>query len=90
MKDTGSLVVEGDEYFMNFLAGLVFGGAGGHEPKEFWELNLSTAVLVELGDHLIDGLGLGLDTEGVDGNFEFWMGRGVPLGSIAPPKSRSK
>jgi hypothetical protein len=74
---------------VDFVSGLVVGGAGGHHVEELGELDLSAAVLVELGDHLIDGLGLGLDTEGVDGDLEFWVGRGVPLGSMAPPRSLS-
>ena len=75
---------------MDLIAGLVVGGAGGHHVKEFLEFDLSTAVLVELSDHLVDYLCLGLDSEGVDGDLEFWMVGGVPLGSMAPPRSRSK
>jgi hypothetical protein len=36
---------------------------------------LTTAVLVDLSDHLVDCLGLCLNTEGVNGDFEFWIGR---------------
>jgi hypothetical protein len=34
---------------------------------------LSTAVFVEFGNHLIDSLGFGLNTEWIDGNLEFWI-----------------
>ena len=56
---------------MDFFSALVVGGAGGHHVEELGELDLSAAVLVELGDHLIDSLSLGLNTEGVDGNLKF-------------------
>lgn len=68
---TSLLGVEGNEDFVNFITSLIISGAGGHHIEELGEFDLSAAVLVELGDHLIDSLGLGLDTEGVDGNFEF-------------------
>ena len=48
---------------MDLVAGLVVRGTGGHHVEELRELDLSAAVLVELGDHLIHGLGLGLNTE---------------------------
>jgi hypothetical protein len=70
-ESTGLLTVEGDEDLVDFVACLVVGGAGGHHVEELGELDLSATVLVELGDHLIDCLGLGLDAEGIDGNLEF-------------------
>ncbi len=56
---------------MNLLSGFVVGRASSHHVEELRELDLSTAVSVQLGDHLVDCLGLGLNTEGVDGNLEF-------------------
>lgn len=67
------LNVEGDEDLVDFISELVVGGPGGHHGEELVEVDLSAAVLVDLSDHLVDSLGLGLDTEGVDGNFEFCM-----------------
>jgi hypothetical protein len=58
---------------VDLISGFVVRSTGGHHVEEFTELDLSTAVLVELSDHLIDSLSLGLDTERVDGNFEFWV-----------------
>ena len=70
-NEAGFLGVEGDEDLVHFVSALVVGGPSGHHVEELGELNLSAAVAVEFGDHLIDGLGLGLDSEGVDGNFQF-------------------
>ena len=63
--------VEGDEDLVDLIAGFVVGGSGGHHVEEFLEFDLSAAVLVELGDHLVDYLSLGLDSERVDGDLEF-------------------
>ena len=56
---------------MDFGSGLVVAGTSGHHVEEFGEFDLPAAVLVEFGDHLIDCLGLGLDSEGIDGDLEF-------------------
>ena len=56
---------------MNLVSGFVVRGTSGHHVEELGELDLSTAVFIELSDHLIDSLGLGFDTEGVDGDFQF-------------------
>jgi len=68
------LDVVGNEHLVNFLSGLIVRGSGDHHGEEFREINLSTAVLVDLGDHLIDCLGFGLNTEGVNGDFKFLIG----------------
>jgi hypothetical protein len=65
------LRVEGNENFVDLVSGLVVARTGGHHVEELGELDLSAAVLVELSDHLIDGLSFGFDTERVDGDFEF-------------------
>lgn len=57
---------------MHFFPEFVVGGTGGHHREELSEIDLSAAVLVDLGDHLVDCLGLGLNSQGVDGHFEFW------------------
>ena len=75
---------------MNLVSGFIVGGTGSHHVEEFWEFDLSTSVFVEFSDHLIDGLGFGFDSERIDGDFEFWVMRELPLGSMAPPRSRSK
>jgi hypothetical protein len=75
---------------MHLVTGLIIRGTGGHHIEKLIELDLSTAVLVQFGNHLVDGLRLGLDTERVDGHLQFCMRGGVPLGSMAPPRSRSK
>ena len=82
--------VEGDEDLVDFFPALVVGGPCGHHIEELVELDLSTAVLVQLSNHLVDCLGLGLNTESVDGSLEFWIVVSVPLGSMAPPRSLSK
>ena len=61
--------VVGDENLVDLIAGLVVGRTGGHHVEELGELDLAAAVGVEFGDHLVDCLGLGLDSEGIDGNF---------------------
>ena len=56
---------------MDLVAGLVVRRTGSHHVEELRELDLSATVFVEFSNHLIDSLSLGLDTEGVDGNFQF-------------------
>ena len=68
---TGLLAVEGDEHFVDLISWFVVAGSGGHHVEELGEFDLSTSIWVKLSDHLIDSLGLGLDTERIDGNFEF-------------------
>ena len=68
---TSLLTVESDENFVNLVSGFVVRGTSSHHVEEFRELDLAAAILIELSNHLINGLGLGFDTEGVDSNFEF-------------------
>ena len=56
---------------MHLLAALVVRRTGSHHGEELGEVDLSAAVLVDLSDHLIDRLSLGLNTEGIDGDFKF-------------------
>ena len=65
------LGIEGDEDLMDLISGFVVGRTGCHHVEKFGEFDLSTAIGVEFSDHLIDGLGFGFNTEGVDGDFEF-------------------
>jgi hypothetical protein len=75
-SDKASLLyVEGDKDLVNFLSAFVVSRSGGHHGEELIEVDLSTAVLVDLSYHLVDSLGLGLDAECVNGNFEFYMNR---------------
>jgi hypothetical protein len=83
------LWVEGNEDLVDLVSALVVGRSGSHHVKELVELNLSAAVLIEFGNHLIDSLRLCLDSEGVDSDFEFCVVYVLPLGSMAPPRSRS-
>ena len=81
--------VVGDEDLVDFVSGFIVGGSGDHHGEEFGEINLTTAVLVDLSDHLVNGLSLSLNTERIDGDFEFYIKKALHLGSIAPPRSRS-
>jgi len=65
------LTVEGNENLVYFISALIVRRTSGHHVDELRELNLPTTVLVELSNHLIDSLSLGLNTERVDSNFEF-------------------
>ncbi len=66
------LWVKSDEDFVNLLSGLVGWWSGDHHLEKLVEFNQTTSVLVEFGNHLINCLGFGFNTEGVDSNFEFW------------------
>lgn len=88
-NEASFLSIKGNEDLVNLVTSLVVGGAGCHHVEKFFKLDLSAAVLIKFSDHLIDSLGLGLDTEGVDGDLEFCIKGLVPLGSMAPPRSRS-
>ena len=79
--------VKSDENFVDFFSGLVFGRPSGHHAKELIELKLSAAILIDFGDHVPHSLSFGFDTKGVDGFFEFYINKCVPLGSIDPPPS---
>ena len=68
---SGSLGVEGDEDFVDFVSAFVGGWSGGHHIEEFVKFDLSATVFIELSNHGIDSLSLGLDTQGVDCGFEF-------------------
>jgi len=83
------LDVIGNEDLVNLFSGFIVRRSGDHHGEELREIDLSTAVLVDLSDHLVNGLGLGLNTERIDGNFEFYIKKALHLGSIAPPRSRS-
>ena len=52
---------------MDLFPGLVVAGPRGHHVEELIEVDLSAAVLVDLSDHLVDCLRLGLDSQRVDG-----------------------
>jgi hypothetical protein len=70
-KYTCLLWVKSDEDFVDLLSGLVSGWSGGHHLEKLIEFDQTTSVLVELSNHLIDGLGFSFNTEGVDGDLEF-------------------
>ena len=71
MRFTGFLGIKGNEDLVDFITTFVVAGSGGHHVEKFFEFDLSTAVFVELSNHLIDSLGLGLNTQGIDGDFKF-------------------
>ena len=63
----GLLVVEGHEHLVDLLAGLVLVGRRGHQREELLEVDGSSAVLVDLADHVVDCGGSHLQSERVHG-----------------------
>lgn len=66
------LGIEGNEDLVDLIPGFVVRGSGGHHVEELGEFDLSTSVLVQLSDHLIDSLCLGLNSKRVNGNLELY------------------
>ena len=70
--ESGLLGIEGNEDLVDLIPGFIIGGSGGHHVEELGEFNLSTSVLVQLSDHLIDSLCLGLNSKRVNSNLELY------------------
>ena len=67
------LIVEQTESLEHLLAGVTLGHLLGHHVEELGEVDDTGAVLVDVSDHLLDLLTLGLKTEGSHGNLEFLL-----------------
>jgi hypothetical protein len=67
------LIVEQTESLEHLLAGVTLGHLLGHHVEEFGEVDDTGTVLVDVGDHLLDLLTLGLKTEGAHGDLEFLL-----------------
>ena len=59
----GAIVIEKSENFGDVLAGVFVTHAGGHHIEELFKINVTTLVLVEVSDHLVDSLVLCLEAE---------------------------
>jgi hypothetical protein len=89
-NEAGLLRIEGNEHLMHLVSGFVVRGTSGHHVEELVELDLPAPVLVQLSDHLVHCLRLSLNSQRVDRCLQFCIGGELPLGSMAPPRSRSK
>jgi hypothetical protein len=67
------LDIVSNEDLVNFFSGFIVRRSSDHHGEELREIDLSTAVLVDFSDHLVNGLSLGFNTEGIDGNFKFYV-----------------
>lgn len=62
-NESSLLGVKSNEDFVDLISSLVVSGSGSHHVEKLRELNLTTSVLIEFCNHLIDCLCLGLNTE---------------------------
>jgi hypothetical protein len=67
------LVVEEAECLEHLLARVTFSHLLGHHIEELREVNDTGAILVDVGDHFLDLLALGLETKGAHGNLKFLL-----------------
>lgn len=66
----GAIVVEQLEHLVDVLTGILVAHAGRHHVQELLEVNVARFVLVQVGDHLVDGLVLGLEAQALHGRAE--------------------
>lgn len=69
--ESGFLVVEKSEDFVNVGAGVLVVDSLGHEAEPLSEIDVSVAVGIEVGNHLEDGTTLALKSERGHGGLEF-------------------
>jgi hypothetical protein len=67
------IVIEKAESLHHFFAGVSLGHLLGHHLGELVVLNDTGAILIDVGDHLLDFLTLGLESKGAHGNLEFFL-----------------
>ena len=60
---TGAIVIEESEDFVDVLASVSIAHPSGHHVEELLKVNVIVLVFVEVCDHLIDSLVLGLEAE---------------------------
>merc|ERR1719163_525026 len=66
----GVVVVEELEHLLDVLTGILLAHLGSHHAKELGELNGAVAVVVDVGDHLLELLVLDLEAKGAHGGLE--------------------
>jgi hypothetical protein len=60
--------------YLNVLSAVFVAYSGSHEVEELFEVNLTGTIGIEVGDHLVDGLVLGLESEGCHGSLQLlWV-----------------
>lgn len=88
--ESGLLIVKKVEDFADVFPGVLVGYPCGHQLQELLKVDLPTPIGVQIGDHLIYCLILGLEAQRGHSSLEFCMRQWVPLGSMLPPPSVSK
>merc|ERR1711883_37345 len=66
----GVVVIEELEYLLDVLAGVLLTHLTGHHLEEFSELDGAVAIIVDVGDHLLELLVLDFKAEGTHGGLE--------------------
>merc|ERR1712216_710685 len=66
----GVVVVEELEHLLDILAGVLLAHLAGHHAKELNEIDGAVAVVVDIGDHLLELLVLDLEAKGTHGGLE--------------------
>jgi len=78
---TGLVVVEEVEDLLDVLAGVLVAHFGGHHIEELFEINFSAPILVDVSNHLVNSLVLGLEPEALHGGFELlWVNGSTSVG----------
>mmetsp|Transcript_53220 Transcript_53220/g.61005 ORF Transcript_53220/g.61005 Transcript_53220/m.61005 type:complete len:203 (-) Transcript_53220:101-709(-) len=68
---TSFIIIKQSESLEDFLTGVSLGHLSGHHIQEFGEVNSSTTVLVDVGDHLSNFFLLGFEAQSSHGNLQF-------------------
>merc|ERR1712029_65231 len=66
----GGVVVEQLEHLLDVLTGVLLAHLAGHHGKELSELDGAVAVVVDIGDHLLELLVLDLEAESAHGSLK--------------------
>merc|ERR1719409_2498658 len=66
----GVVVIEELEHLLDILAGVLLAHLAGHDAQDLRELDSAVAVVVDVGDHLLQLLVLHLEAKGAHGGLE--------------------
>ena len=75
----GVVVIEELEHLLDVLTGVLLAHLAGHHLKELGELDGAVAIVVDVGDHLLELLVLDLEAKGTHGGLELTHVNGARL-----------
>ena len=69
--ETRLLVVEQVKHLTDVLPRVLIRHSRRHQVQKLLKIDAASAIGLQIGDHLVDGLISGFEAEGVEGGFEF-------------------